>query len=232
MQTGVWSVFSNPSGLAISENLEIASGYGSEWLMKELSGRSVALSFKHGKNSFSGAGFRQFGYALFSESQGGIYHAKVLGKGVHSGVGIDYYSIAQGEDYGSAYTFFPVAGFQAELSKNAGFGFFVKNPRRASIGSIRTASVVAAGINWKFRKHAVLSFSADKYSDQPVLITAAFDLFASGKFALHTGVSNGVRPVYFGYSFSLGRITCSMQSGYHVLMGFSPAFHLKYSVKK
>jgi hypothetical protein len=94
--------------------------------------------------------------------------------------------------------------------------------------NVRHSSKVSAGLAGKFGSHAELSLGAEKSGNTPAIISCAINYQPSLKFGLYVGVSNSVKPVYFGYSFKTGHFEISMSSGYHGILGFSPQFLFIY----
>ncbi len=229
VRTGLWSVLNNPAGLAPEDRVAAGFFHSQTFLLKELSTSAFGFSVPVKKRGAFGVGYSQFGYSLYRSRNARLCYAMHLGKSVDAGVGIDYYSIKFGNEYGGAATFTGSAGLQIRVTPELKAGFYVYNPQRARLSGTaaeRIPSHAAVAFAWIFGTHAELNFGIEKWSDAKEQLQCGFDYHLSDKFALNAGIATGKDAFRFGFEYRMGSVNFQCASGYHVVTGFSPQFSM------
>lgn len=226
---GLWAVFDNPAGMAEQSAFSFGFSYHSGFLMEQVSSKSLALGFPLKKAGVIGFGYRQFGYSLYKDQHACLAFARSFGTAVTAGLRFDYLATRFGGEYGGTSAFTGSAGLIARITNSIRVGASIFNPQRvnfSSDGTYKYPAFMLAGASWNFGGETELALGIAKSSDSKEIWKCAIRYEVSKRFFIHAAIANGAEPFSFGYNFRFSKFDIGMTSGYHQLLGFSPAFSL------
>ncbi len=231
---GLWAVFDNPAGIAQEKNFTAGASYQSRFLLQQLSTKALALVMPAGNVGGFGFGYQQFGYELYREQRVCALYSRSFGTIVSAGIRFEYLSMRFGDTYGKTGMFTGSAGVIAKVTDELRVGVSIFNPQRVKFsenGDERYEAVMLAALSWNFENETELAVGLSKGGNNKAIVQCGIRYEVSPKFLLHAGLSNGVEPFSFGYTFQLAKMEIGMASGYHQLLGFSPRLTLIFKNK-
>jgi hypothetical protein len=231
IRSSIWSVFRNPAGLTGVEGYEAGIFYRRSMFLDELSTKGFVLAVPLIDKTPVAVGVQRFGYHLYHETKLNLALARSFSDKVKSGLSFDYHNYAFGNDYGNFSYITATAGFLLQLSRQVNSGVSFSAPVKLysfqeSESILKTD--VAAALSWSPGNHLVLSAGVSKIKDRAHEVK--FDVYYKPflRFDLTAGVSTGLAPFHFGYSFQLLHCRIGMIAGYHFSAGFTPQITFSY----
>ncbi|MFT5264425.1 MAG: hypothetical protein ACI8YQ_003171, partial [Polaribacter sp.] len=167
--TGIYSLFSNPAGLAELDQASVAVFGEQRFLIAELTilNAGVALPTKSGT---FGLQIQQFGFDKFTEQKIGLAYARPLSKKIALGAKIDFLNTRIPE-YGSQATFTFELGLQSNISKRLALSAHVFSPLQVSVSEdYDIPSVFSLGLAYKSSDKLWVTLEAEKDIDHPTSV--------------------------------------------------------------
>lgn len=228
----VWSVYNNPGALGELEQTSIGLAAENRFLMKELSGQSLAFGFHTEKSGNFGLSFQQYGYSLYREMNGGLAYGMKLFDQFSAGVSINYHGIFLAENYGSKSTVSASLGILYKPLKNLQLGMRVQNLNRTRLAEFndeRLPTNLSLGMFYQLSKKVGCTLEAEKDLIHPLNIKGAVEIQAHEILALRLGANSYPFITTFGLGLKLKSFQLDAAAQWHTVLGLNPSFGLHYS---
>ncbi|MEM6723512.1 MAG: hypothetical protein AAF598_05700 [Bacteroidota bacterium] len=227
-QQDVFSLFSNPAGIAHLESLGFGISGENRFLQEGLNQYQAAVALPSGFGGF-GLSVQYFGFDLYNEQKIGLAYARKLTDFISVGVQFDYLSVNI-QEFGNKGTFTFEAGVQSNFKEQFYFGAHVFSPARVSVTDDDVIpTVMTIGGAWKANDKLWFAVDVEKDIDLPVSFQAGFEYFIVDELALRAGVSTAPVENHFGIGIYLGQLRIDLSSSYHQTLGITPSASISYS---
>jgi hypothetical protein len=229
----VWSQYHNQAGLSYLKGINLGFSYQNEFLVKELSVKSLSLALPT-KSGVFGLNYYYFGYPKYNENKVGFAFGKSLGKKIAVGIQLDYlYTHIDGE-YGNKGIASGELGILSEPIDNLWIGAHLNNvwhTKRTSSGNEYLPTIFNIGSSYLLEKKALLSIEFEKDLDLPPVFKTGVELELLEKFFLRAGISSAPNIFSFGMSYSFSSLTIDLGFKKHPVLGYSQGISVVYSFK-
>lgn len=235
----LWSVRSNPAGLAGLEGPTAGIFYQRHYLSEDLAHQGLAVALPVGKGCFGIAGDR-FGYDLYNETRGSLAYAMRFSDGLRAAVQMDYLGVQLGGNYGSTSTFMAELGVQAKLTDELWLGAHLFNPNRAKLDATTESSItldervptlLRAGLGWIVSTKLTLTGEVEKDIDRDERFRFGLEYNPNKVLFLRTGVSTGAVQGHFGVGFRVKQLDIDLAVALRSQLGATPMLNLNYRFK-
>lgn len=235
----LWSVRSNPAGLAGLERPTVGIFYQRHYLSEDLAHQGLAVALPVGKGCFGIAGDR-FGYDLYNETRGSLAYAMRFSDGLRAAVQLDYLGVQLGGNYGSTSAFTAELGVQAKLNDELWLGAHLFNPNRAKLDATTESSItldervptlLRAGLGWIVSTKLTLTGEVEKDIDRDERFRFGLEYNPNKVLLLRTGVSTGALQGHFGVGFRVKQLDIDLAVALRSQLGATPMLNLNYRFK-
>ena len=232
----LWSVRSNPAGLAGLEKPVAGLFYQRHYFSEDLSHQGLAVALPVGKSCFALAGDR-FGYDLYNETRGSLAYAMRFSENVRAAVQLDYLGVQLGGNYGSTSAFTAELGVQAKVAEQLWLGAHLYNPNRAKLDAStesnitldeRVPTLLRAGLGYIVSQKLTLTGEVEKDIDQDERFRFGVEYNPNKVLFLRTGVSTGALQGHFGLGLRVKQLDIDMAVAYRSQLGATPMLNLNY----
>ncbi len=223
------SLLANQAGLAKVEKLSVVAAAERRFSLAELSSFSAGVVVPAGLGSF-GLVVNTFGFDGFSQQKAGLAYARRLGENFRAGVQFDYFGTRIPE-YGSRGTLTFEAGVQADLSKEITAGVHIFSPAQVQLfEGENLPTILRMGFYWQASEKAALAAEVEKDIDFKGSVRGGFEYQLAAPVLLRGGFSTNPSTFHLGLGLNLNtKFKIDTASGYHQMLGFSPAFGASWS---
>ncbi|MEO1435524.1 MAG: hypothetical protein AAFV80_08325 [Bacteroidota bacterium] len=227
-QQDVFSLFSNPAGVAHLESLSFGISGENRFLQEGLNQYQAAVALPSGFGGF-GLSVQYFGFELYNEQKIGLAYARKLTDFLSIGVQFDYLSVNI-QEFGNKGAFTFEAGIQSNFKEQFYFGAHVFSPARVSLtDDDLLPTVMTVGGAWKASDKLLLAVDVEKDIDLPVSFQGGLEYFIVDQLALRAGVSTAPVENHFGLGIYLGQLRIDLSSSYHQTLGVTPSASISYT---
>lgn len=223
------SLFVNQAGLAFLENFTALASAERRFMLSELNQVSAGAALPVGLGAF-GLTLSSFGFDAFRQQKLGLAYARRLFENFSFGAQFDYFQ-TRIPDHGSKGVLTFEAGMQGNLPGGVVLGIHVFNPVQVQfVENEPLPSVFRAGVAWTASEKATFAAELEKDIDFPIRVKAGVDYLAGKSVFLRLGFGTNPATFHFGLGYQLpSKIRVDAASGYHQVLGFSPAAAVSYS---
>lgn len=229
----LWSIRSNPAGLAGLDIPTAGVFYQRHFLSEDLAHQGLAVALPLG-NGTLGVGGDRFGYTLYNETKGSLAYAMRFGDGLRAAVQLDYLGVQLGENYGSTNAFTAEVGVQAKLTEALWIGAHLYNPNRTMLGGPydeRVPTLLRAGFAYTFSKKLLMTAEVEKDIDRDERFRFGVEYAPNKVLFLRTGISTGPVQGHFGAGFRVKRLDIDLALALRSQLGATPMIGLNYRFK-
>ncbi|HNY02521.1 MAG TPA: hypothetical protein PKG48_08040 [Bacteroidales bacterium] len=231
--TDSWSAFNNPAGTAFLPSACVMAGAVNSFLLPELTVESLGLALPLRRGAFGLTAGRS-GDDRYSEISATVSFSLKLAKKFSAGVRIGYLRTRTGQGYGSRNGLLCETGLLYQASRTLTVGIRLLNPvpfKLSARSGIALPTTLSAGISATITDGFILSAEAVRETGYPIQVRTGAELRLVRSAYIRTGFSSAPALFTFGGGLLMGRITIDIASGYHPVLGFSPAVSLSYSFR-
>jgi len=230
--TDFWSAVNNQAGIALFTTPRIGIYYESQFLISELSSKSIAgiIPTKYGVFA---ATYNHFGYKLYNNQKIGMAYARKLGTKFRIGVQLDYLQTTLGNNYGSTGNLTFEIGVQTDVSTKLTIGAWAFNPllvKLADYDDEKIPAIYRFGLLWHISGTLLATLEAEKNTAiSPVIIRGGIEYELNSKFFFRTGFSTNKEIFSFGMGINIKHLVFNISAIMHESLGFSPQTSLIYN---
>jgi hypothetical protein len=228
--TDVWSQYHNQAGLAYLKGINIGVGFQNEFLVKELSTKSLAFALPL-KSGVWGLNYYYFGYPKFNENKVGLAFARSLGKRIAVGIQLDYiYTHIEGE-YGNNGIPLGEIGILAEPIDNLLIGAHLNNVWRTKRGDISDEyfpTIFKIGASYHLYQKALLSIEFEKDLDLDPVFKTGLEFELIEKLYFRAGIATNPNIFSFGLGYSFAYLKADLAFSKHPVLGYSQGISFVY----
>lgn len=228
--TDLYSLHSNPAGLAELRAFSAAATAEQRFLISELRQVSAAGALPVGGGAF-GVRLQHYGFELYREQQVGLAYARRLGEGFRLGAQFIYFG-NRIPAYGSRHLLTFQLGLQARLLPHLSLGAALFNPLRLerSEAGERLPSRFALGLGYTPSPQLLLTLEAEKDLDFPLRVKGGAEYRIVRPLLLRLGAASHPALFTFGLGLRLGSgLGIDLASSWHQHLGFTPGISLLFS---
>lgn len=231
---GVWSAFTNQAGMAWEDGLHAGLFAENRFLMKELCYEAVAVAWSGRPGAF-GLALSYRGFQLYNEFHVGIGYARKFGRRLSTGIQLNYLRVQIAEGYGSRGVINCAAGFIYRPDNHWTLGMQICNPIPVRLSDSQDELLPLTfrlGAGYDISGKVLMLIEGEKDLENPLVIRSGVEVKLSGSVYGRVGVQSGPFMVTAGIGFVLSRLNVDIASGYHMVLGFSPAVSIGYVFNK
>ncbi|MEQ8703710.1 MAG: hypothetical protein RIC19_07310 [Phaeodactylibacter sp.] len=222
------AVFSNAAGIANLERTEVTAFGEQRFLLEELGAYSFGVALPTNAGTF-GLGVQHFGFEGYNEQRIGLAYARPLSEDLS--IGGQFLALnTQIAEYGSRLALTFAVGLQYQILPQLEMAVHVNSPARAgSVDGAFLPSVFGLGARYTPSERVSILIEAEKDIDYPVRTKAGIEYQVADPFYLRFGVATHPATVTLGVGYQIAdRLWFDVASGYHEILGFSPAAGIHY----
>lgn len=223
------SLLSNQAGLAWVEDVSILVSAERRFSLSELNSVSAGVAVPAGLGTF-GLVVNTFGFESFRQQKIGLAYARRLFENFSLGAQFDYLQTSIPE-HGSKGALTFEMGIQGKLSKEITAGVHVFSPAQVELAEAdNIPTVFRMGFAWQASDKALLVAEAEKDIDFKARIKGGFEYRLAEPVFLRAGFGTNPATFHFGVGYRLkSKFGIDAASGYHQLLGLSPALSAYWS---
>jgi hypothetical protein len=229
----VWSQYHNQAGLAYLKGINIGFAYQNEFMIKELSVKSLAFVLPL-KSGVFGLNYYYFGYPKYNENKLGLAFGKSLGNRISVGIQLDYlYTHIDGE-YGNKGIATGEIGILSEPIDNLLIGAHLNNVRQikqTASGSEYLPTLFNIGASYLLEHKALLSLEFEKDLELDPVYKTGIELELVHNLIFRAGLSTNPNIFSFGMSYTFNAITVDLGFKKHPVLGYSQGISVVYAFK-
>jgi len=218
-QEGVWSLSTNPAGMANHNQYSIGIGLKNNFGMNELSSRTFVSAIPTSSGVF-GVSVQQYGFELYNENKFGISFSKKLSKNFNSAIKIDYYNthIENLENTGF-FTF--ELGVQKKLNNKLTLGSFIHDPIGLSTNT-GIPSIIAVGLVYNVNNKVKMFTETESTNFNQMELKLGLEYQIIENMYLRSGYSSLSNKNTFGFSYNIyNKYLVDLATYHHQTLGFS-----------
>lgn len=227
-----WSGMDNISGLSQQKNISVGLSFRENFLLSELSYKTVGVALPVTKNGTVGAEYTHFGNSNYNEQRAKLMYAQQFGKMFSLGVELDYlHSGVADAEYDKFNMFTFGVGMQFYASPTLQFGAYIFNPISAHYATEINMDVPALfriGTAYQFVPNgiATLEFEKDMNMDNNIRFGLEYKFFDF--LMARLGISTA--PVVYSLGFGIDRENWQLDLGMqvHTVLGVTPQVSAVY----
>lgn len=233
--SNAFSAFHNQAGLATLKHAELGAAYRNNFFLQQTGLKSGAFALPVKSVGVFGVSVNSFGYSQFAENKFGLAYAKSFGDVISMGLQINYLQTSFNENYGSRGVVMGEFGVLAQLNEELKLGAHIYNPTRAYLDrdvEDRLPTIIKAGIAYNFSESLLTTLEVEKDMDLKPSVKAGIEYVANEILSIRGGASSFPTKVSFGAGFKIKSLHLDIASEYQQVLGFVPAFGLRYKFNK
>ena len=223
----------NPAALPQSKQASVVSYSEQKFLLKELSGGSVALAFPAAGGGI-GIALGVTGYSSYNNAQVGLAYGRALDKRINLGVQINYH-LVHTAGYGNS----SAAGFELGCIIHATDQLFagirVSNPLGGRYGRSADDKLPASytmAVGFEASENLILYMHTKKVENQPVDILFALQYDFVRQFFVRAGTTTVSNTLFAGVGLGWKNFRLDLIGNYHLRLGATPALQLVMQFQK
>lgn len=224
----VHAVFSNAAGIAKLDRASVAAFGEQRFLLEELGAYSFAAALPTQAGTF-GVGVQHFGFEGFNEQRIGLAYARLLSEGLS--IGGQFLALnTQINEYGNRLALTFAIGLQYQALPQVELAAHVNSPARVEeANGAFLPSVLGIGARYTPSERVSILVEAEKDIDYPVRTKVGLEYQVADPFYLRFGVATNPATMTLGIGYNIAdRLWFDVASGYHEILGFSPAGGIHY----
>jgi len=230
--TDFWSQYNNQAGLANNSNFKIGSSYENRFLLKSLSIKTIGVLIPVVKGSF-GLNIIHFGDPNYNEMNIGLGYGRKLSKNLSVGIQFDYFTVKQGNDYGSKSTITFEGGFIYTVDEKIKIGGHLYNPHFKSNTDNHAIlpEIYRLGLEYLINKDLTAYFEAKNQSDLGSSLHFGIE-YIYKSFVFRSGYASNPDQFTFGFGFHKKQLSLDFSSTIHSVLGYTPQLSLIYTFQR
>lgn len=230
--TDFWSGISNISGLTVCESLTLGVAIQNQFLLKELSSKSIAAAFPIKKTKgVLGVNYFHSGTSIYNEQKAGLAYAQQFGKNLSIGLQLDYMFSGSTYAYYENEQFFTFElGAQYKITDEISAGFHVFNPiptKRVDKEDI--PAIIKIGFSYKIVEQLLAAIELEKNMLESQMLRVGLEYAFIKSMFVRAGISTNPTTYTFGYGLRYSGFTLDISGQVHSVLGFSPALSIYYN---
>lgn len=234
--TDLLSAVSNQSSLPLLEYPAIAIDYASEFMLQELSTKSIAAAIPTRFNGTASVLISQFGFHLFHQNKIGIGYGMRFAEKITGGIQLDYLHTKIADVYGSSGLFTFEMGLRYQVNDQWSTAFHLFNPIRSRITEYideRLTTGMTIGASYRPSEQVLLQAQVQKLIDQKPSVSAGIQYAPVDQLFVRCGIntSKSYSAASFGAGVQLQRLSIDVAGRYHQVLGFCPSSTIIYHFK-
>lgn len=222
------AVFSNPAGLS-SLQTAAATAFGEQrFLVDALGVYAFGLGLPTSAGTF-GVSVQHFGFEGYNEQRFGLAYGRQLSDKLS--IGAQFLGLnTQIAEYGSRFVLTFEAGMQVQLLPELELAAHINSPARIEVVDGQyLPTLLSIGARYNPSKQVSLLLEAQKDIDHPVRTKVGVEYQVAAPFYLRFGAATNPAMVTLGIGYKIAdRLLFDVASGYHEILGFSPAGGIRY----
>ena len=229
-ESDLWSVRNNQAGLAWLNKTAAGFSLENRFLLAGITSGSLAIAVPFGFGT-AGISVSRYGNELYREFRVGMAFARKFGKRFSGAVELYYLNIGLPGEYGSKRLGSCALGVQYHPPGSLEFGIHLSNPvplLYIDDPHEYLPMTLSFGIAWICSKELRLMSEIEKDNLNPPVFRAGAEYSFAKHLVARTGFSTNPFTFSFGFGLETGRLTIDFASGYHQVLGFSPALSIIY----
>jgi hypothetical protein len=224
----VHAVFSNSAGLANLERTAVAAFGEQRFLLEELGVYTFGVAVPTNAGTF-GLGVQHFGFEGYNEQRIGLAYARPLSENLS--IGGQFLALnTQIEEYGSRLALTFAVGLQYQVLPQLELAAHINSPARVEeANGAFLPTVFSIGARYSPSERVSLLIEAEKDIDYAVRTKVGVEYQVVEPFYLRFGAATHPATVTLGVGYKIAeRLWFDVASGYHEILGFSPAAGIHY----
>ena len=226
----VHAVFTNSAGLANLDRTAVAAFGEQRFLVEELGAYSFGVVLPTSAGTF-GLGVQHFGFEGYNEQRIGLAYARPLAENLS--IGGQFLALnTKIQEYGSGLALTFAVGLQYQALPQLEFAARVNSPVRVEeANGAFLPTVLSLGARYSPSDRVSLLLEAEKDIDYPVRTKVGVEYRVADPFYLRFGAATHPATVTLGVGYQIAeRLWFDVASGYHEILGFSPAAGIHYQL--
>ena len=226
----LWSLRSNPAGIAGLEAPVAGLFHQRHFLSSELTDQAMVLALPVRNGTF-GIGADRSGNSMYNETRTSIAYAMRFGEGFRAGVQLDHFMIALGDVYGRSGMLVAELGMQARISDPLWIGAHIYAPGEPMIGGPykdRIPTILRAGIMYVPSDRLSMNAEVEKSIDHAECYRFGLEYHPGRTLFLRTGLSTAAMQMHFGFGLKIDRLQFDLAIATHAKLGATPMIGLNY----
>ncbi|MGV3706663.1 MAG: hypothetical protein ACO1NU_14920 [Arcticibacter sp.] len=227
----VWSLQSNPAGIAGLLRPEVALTYQKNFPGTSLSTQAAAVVLPLQSNVF-GLGLQRFGFSAYQESRLGFVFSRRFGDALYTALGFNYHQLSI-PGYGNTSAFSIDAGLQYRLTKALRVGASISNLSGSGYEESASESIpleVSVGGAYQFSDELLCTASLGAGNDSSgsdFRIGMEYNVLSC--LALRAGL--GMHPFNqnAGLGYKMEHVHVDIAISNHFVLGYTPQISLSYA---
>lgn len=224
----VHAVFSNAAGLATLDRASVTAFGEQRFLVEELGTYSFGVALPTNAGTF-GLGVQHFGFEGYNEQRIGLAYARPLSEKLS--IGGQFLALnTQIQEYGSRLALTFAVGLQYQILPKLELATHINSPARVEeANGTFLPTVLSVGARYTPSDNVAILLEAEKDIDYPVRTKIGIEYQVADPFYLRFGVATHPATVTLGIGYQIAdRLWFDVASGYHEILGFSPAAGIHY----
>ena len=186
----IWSIHSNPAGIASITKFSISAAYEREHFNPDLSRQSAVIILPHRNNAF-GLSFQNYGFSVYNEQRVGLAYAKNFGEKVFAALNFNYHLLTI-EQYGKADGYSFELGLLYRIGDNFMIGAHIANPSDGGYNDASNAIIpvyMEFGASYRFTNKLLLNSGVKKYLNSSADLALGLEYNLAGWLAVRGGAT-------------------------------------------
>ena len=223
-----WAQFNNQAGLANNNKIRVGSYYENRFMTQALSVKTMGILIPVKKGSF-GLNLTHFGESNYYEMNIGLAYGRKLSESLSVGLQFDYFSIHQGQDYGSKDKITFEGGFIYHVDEKIKIGGHLYNPliKSKNDQDLELPEIYRLGLEYKISKDLNGFFEARNQSDYGSSLHFGLE-YLFNCFSFRAGYASKPDIFTFGVGIEQKHFQLDFSSSLHSVLGYSPQVSLVY----
>jgi len=225
-----WSVCNNQAGNAWATSFSAGFSFENQFLIKELCYKTLGMIIPFRPVTL-GIVIMHSGAGGYNEIKAGISLSRKFGKRFSAGVQFDYLRFQLSDGYGSRNLISCEAGFLYQVNKQIIIGVHFLNPIPVKLTfepKEYLPTVIRIGLSYHFSESLEVLIEAEKDLTNKPLIKAGMEYRCAKPVYARIGICTNPTLFTFGFGLEFGGFQMDFASGYHPVLGFTPAGSITY----
>lgn len=231
---GLWSVYYNPAGMALTHNYMFGFSYENRFFLPELNIASCAGIIPSDKGAF-GFATSYFGGKTYNEQKYTLGYAHALSEKLFAGILFDYYDTHLPGEYESTFSLAGELGVIARPSENLDVGFHVFNltgSKYKGYSREELQRVFRSGITWH-DKYFLLTSLIQIGKRQETIFSIGTEITCLKSISFRFGASNHETSRYsFGLGYLSDPVSADVAFAYHPVLGLTSTISFQIQLSK
>ncbi|MBA4312662.1 MAG: hypothetical protein C0417_08530 [Chlorobiaceae bacterium] len=224
----VWSIVSNPAGIASIDNIKFGCAYTPQVLgMSELSTQAVVGNIPVSFGVF-GCLIQSYGFKMYREITATISYGANI-SALFLGINLNYYHLSI-ERYGSNATFGCDAGINIPLSEKIRCGMSTRNINSPSIGKAKEKlpQSISLGVDYKPFDNLQIVLDAYKETSFDPSLRTGIEYWLVDAFAIRAGLIEYPMQYSAGFGIRISVFQIDYASNRHIDLGWTHTISLSF----